>query len=244
MNATSASPAEGKVRILVWDAPVRVFHWLMVACFAGAYLTAETERWRLVHVTLGYTLGGLVLFRLLWGVVGTRYARFAQFVRGPGNTLRYLRSMLTRQPDHHTGHNPAGAIAILALLGLSLAVTFSGWALYNEFGPEGLEDVHEVAANVMLAVIGFHVLGVVYGSWAHGENLVRAMVTGYKTGQPQDGVRRAWFSVAALMLVAVAAFWTLQWQDAPGSNGAGAADTAALPALDGRGRHDDDGDDD
>ena len=85
MNATFASPAEphapqaGTRRVLVWDAPVRLFHWLTVLSFAGAYLTAESERWRLLHVTLGYTLAGLVVFRLLWGLVGTRHARFASF---------------------------------------------------------------------------------------------------------------------------------------------------------------------
>ena len=81
-------------KILVWDAPVRVFHWLMVLSFAGAYLTAESERWRLIHVTLGYTLGGLVAFRILWGLVGTRYARFAEFVRGPAAIRGYLQHML------------------------------------------------------------------------------------------------------------------------------------------------------
>ena len=90
MNTTSASPADAPDRrgtagrrVLVWDAPVRVFHWLMVLSFAGAYLTAESERWRLLHVTLGYTMAGLVVFRMLWGLVGTRHARFASFVRGP-----------------------------------------------------------------------------------------------------------------------------------------------------------------
>ena len=88
-------------KIKVWDAPVRVFHWLMVLSFAGAYLSAESERWRLLHVTLGYTFGGLVAFRLVWGLVGTRYARFANFVRGPQAVLTYLRSLRKGQPQHH-----------------------------------------------------------------------------------------------------------------------------------------------
>ena len=88
MSETSVSPADVSAtpassrKVLVWDAPVRVFHWLMVASFAGAYLTAESERWRLLHVTLGYTMAGLVAFRIVWGLVGTRHARFASFVRG------------------------------------------------------------------------------------------------------------------------------------------------------------------
>lgn len=87
MNTTSASRAEAQPEstaareVLVWDAPVRVFHWLMVLSFAGAYVTAESERWRLLHVTLGYTMAGLLAFRVVWGLVGTRHARFASFVQ-------------------------------------------------------------------------------------------------------------------------------------------------------------------
>jgi cytochrome b len=109
--------------VRVWDAPVRIFHWLMVLSFAGAWLTAESERWRLVHVTLGYTMAGLVVFRLVWGVVGTRHARFADFVRGPAAVGRYLRSLLQRRPEPHAGHNPAGGWAILALLVLAVLAT-------------------------------------------------------------------------------------------------------------------------
>jgi cytochrome b len=85
-----------QTKILVWDAPVRVFHWLMVLSFAGAYLTAESERWRLVHVSLGYTMAGLLVFRILWGLLGTPYARFSSFVRGPAAVARYLRGHAER----------------------------------------------------------------------------------------------------------------------------------------------------
>lgn len=220
MNTTSASRADGAtpgptVRILVWDAPVRVFHWLMVACFATAYLTAETERWRLLHVTAGYTMAGLVAFRLLWGLFGTRHARFASFVRGPQAVLRYLKSLVVRHPVPHVGHNPAGAVAILLLLGLTLLSTASGYAIYNELGPEALEEVHEFAGNTMLVVVIAHVAAVLLSSRLHGENLVRAMLTGFKTGPAAEGVQRAWRSVAALMLVVVLGFWAWQWQTAP-----------------------------
>jgi len=123
MNTTSESPAEP---VLVWDAPVRVFHWLMVLCFAGAWLTAESESWRLVHVTLGYTMAGLVAFRILWGLWGTRYAKFSSFVRGPRAVARYLGNLLRGRHEPYTGHNPAGAVAIVALLVLALLVTVTG----------------------------------------------------------------------------------------------------------------------
>jgi cytochrome b len=240
MNVTSASRAETPAgaaaarRVLVWDAPVRVFHWLMVLSFAGAYLTAESERWRLAHVTLGYTMAGLVAFRILWGLVGTRHARFASFVRGPAAVARYLGSLARGRPEHHSGHNPAGALAIVAMLLLALAVSASGWATYQAIGGDWFEEAHEAAASLMLAVVGVHVAGVVVGSWLHRENLVRAMLTGHKAAHPQDAIRSAWRSVAALMLVAVIGFWGLQWQGAPMA-GAGVAERSAAAA-----HHDDD----
>jgi cytochrome b len=235
MNTMSASRAERPVdKVLVWDAPVRVFHWLMVLSFAGAFLTAESERWRLVHVTLGYTVAGLVVFRIVWGLVGTRHARFASFVRGPAAVAAYLRGLLQGRPEAHAGHNPAGALAIVALLGLAGALTATGWVSYNEIGGEGLKELHEVVASLMLGIVGVHIAGVLISSWMHRGNLIGAMVTGRKAARPQDAVRSAWRSVAALMVVAVLGFWTFQWQSAPA---AGMADGPAASA-----RHADDDD--
>jgi cytochrome b len=222
------APASAAERILVWDAPVRVFHWLMVVCFAGAWITAESERWRLLHVTLGYTMAGLVVFRLLWGLCGTRHARFANFVRGPKTVWRYLGSLLRGQPEHHTGHNPAGAMAIIGLLGLAAAVTLSGWATYNEVWSGWPEELHEGIANAMMALIGLHVAGVIAASWTHRENLVGAMITGRKPGTPDEALRRAWHGVAALMIAAVLAFWWWQWQSPIG--GAPVSDRSAAAA--------------
>lgn len=221
---------DSKTKILVWDAPVRVFHWLMVLSFAGAYLTAESERWRLVHVSLGYTLGGLVAFRVLWGLLGTRHARFASFVRGPAAVMRYLTSIARGRPAHHVGHNPAGAVAIVSLLLLSAATVATGWANYNELGGDWLEELHEATATSMLALVGVHVAGVVLASWLHRENLVRAMLTGRKDGAPGQGIRWSWRPLAGLLLAAVLAFWWLQWQAAPSSaqaSGAAVAEEAA-----------------
>lgn len=220
MNTPSASPAEASARkVLVWDAPVRVFHWLMVLGFFGAYLTAESERWRLLHVTLGYTMAGLVAFRVLWGFVGTRHARFASFVRGPAAAVRHLRGLVAGQQEPGAGHNPAGALAIVALLALTAVVAASGWATYNDVGGGWLEELHEAAANVMLAVVGVHVAGVLLESWLHRDNLIGAMVTGRKRARPEDAVRSAWRSVAVLMLVAVLAFWATQWQGGAAADG-------------------------
>jgi len=224
MNTPSASPVDSPVaesastapvrKVLIWDAPVRVFHWLMVLSFAGAYLTAESERWRLVHVTLGYTMAGLVAFRVLWGFVGTRHARFSSFVRGPAAAASYLRGLARGRSEQVAGHNPAGALAIVALLAMTVVVTAAGWVTYNDVGGEWLEELHEGAANVMLTIVGVHIAGVLLGSWLHRDNLVGAMLTGRKLARPEDAVRSAWRSVAVLMLVAVAGFWWMQWNSA------------------------------
>lgn len=221
MKDTSASRAEyesrtpGTVRILVWDAPVRLFHWLMVASFALAWLTAESERWRLLHVTLGYTMIGLVAFRLIWGVMGTRYARFSTFVRSPAAAVRYLTSLIKGRPERYVGHNPAGAMAILAMLLATLAIGITGWATYNGAGGEWFEELHEGAANVMLALVAVHVAAVVGSSLLHRENLVRPMITGYKSGAATEGIRTARWGFAALVMAAVVAWWWTQWQSAP-----------------------------
>lgn len=231
MNTEPRTPST-----LVWDVPVRVFHWLLVLCFAGAWITAESEHWRLVHVTLGYTMAGLVAFRVVWGLIGTRYARFASFVRGPGAVLGYLKSLIGRHPEHHTGHNPAGALAIVGLLVLIAITAASGFATYNELGGEWLEDLHEGAANAMMALVIVHVVGVVVSSFVHKENLVRAMFTGRKPVPAAEGIRRAWAPLAAALLAAVLGFWWLQYESAPPAS---LAQAAALSHDKSAGRDDD-----
>ena len=252
MNTISASPAEHptepmagldaraapahRQRVPIWDAPVRVFHWLAVLTFAGAYLTAESERWRLVHASLGYTLVGLVGWRLFWGLVGTRHARFAAFVRGPRAAWDYLRSLLRGVPAHHAGHNPAGALAIVALLTAALGVGASGWAVYEGVGGHASEELHGALASGMLALVLLHVAGVVVGSLAHRENLVRAMVTGRKHAAPAEANRHPRRAMAALLLVAVLGFWGWQAAQAP------APITSAAGVMAHHGGHDDDDD--
>jgi len=224
--------------ILVWDWPVRVFHALLALCFAGAWLTAEHEAWRLVHVTLGYTFGGLLAFRLLWGVVGTRHARFVDFVRGPTALKTYLLSLLGSRPGHHAGHNPAGAWAILAMLGLGVAITASGWFSYQDMAGEWLNEMHEALASTMLGVVGVHIAGVWLSGRLHGENLARAMVTGRKLGPPGQGIPTSHPVLGMLLLVAVLGFWTWQWLHAPSPQQAGLNPPASTAHT--HHRHDDD----
>lgn len=203
-------------RILVWDIPTRVFHWSLALSFAGAWLTAESERYRDIHVALGYTLLGLIVFRLLWGFVGSRYARFDSFLYGPKKVAAYLRSLLTPNPEHHVGHNPAGSWAIFLLLGLGLLAGISGILLFQEAGgEEAFEELHEIAANGMLAVVLVHIAGVVVSSWLHRENLVRSMVTGYKTAEADAGIRSSYAWLGAIMAALIAGFLVYYQASAP-----------------------------
>jgi cytochrome b len=210
MNVKHAGDVMEKVQI--WDAPTRVFHWLLVLSFVVSYITAEGERWRLVHVTFGYTFGALLVFRLIWGVFGTRYARFGNFVRGPVAVLQYLKSLKTGRPEHHLGHNPAGAVAIVLMIALGLVQLVTGWAAYNDVGGEWLSQLHDVAANVMVLVILVHLAGVLSASVMHHENLVRAMLTGKKAGWPSDAIAATRRPVAFMLVLAAVGFWLYQWQ--------------------------------
>ncbi len=196
-----------KQSILVWDIPTRLFHWLLALSFVGAFVTAESERTRDLHLLFGYTLLGLIGFRLLWGLVGTRYARFRSFLFRPAAVRDYLVSLLTRHPKHYPGHNPAGSFAVFLLLGLGLLAGATGWAAYNDTGGEWLEELHEGMANAMLLGVFVHVAGVVVSGLLHRENLVRAMVTGRKQGEPAQGIRYRHAWLGAILLGAVAAFW-------------------------------------
>lgn len=192
-------------RILVWDWPTRLGHWTMAIAFLVAYVTGESEEWRLVHVMAGGVLAGVVAFRLIWGLIGSRHARFTSFVQAPGAALAYVTKLFRGQPEHHTGHNPAGGWAIVVLLLLGLATAASGWPVYQDIGGEWLEELHEGVVNFMLLVVFVHLAGVVVGSLAHKENLPRAMVTGYKLGKPEEAISggRIW---AVPLLIACAAF--------------------------------------
>jgi cytochrome b len=196
-------------KILVWDWPVRLGHWLMVGGFIVAWLTSESETFRLLHVISGATVLAVATFRLPWGFIGSRYARFVDFVRGPRAVKNYAAGLLKLEPAHHVGHNPAGGWAIVLLLGLGILTGLSGWANYNDIGGDLLAELHEGLAVTMLTVVFIHIAGVLSGSLMHGENLVRAMVSGRKQGMPDAAIRSARPLAGALLLawVAVAGWW-------------------------------------
>jgi len=189
MLKSSKSPVSAEV--YVWDPFVRIFHWTLVLAFTVAYLIVEDPL--IVHVWAGYVVGILVLARIIWGFVGTPCARFADFIYAPATALRYVLDLLRFRGARYLGHSPGGGYMVIALLVFLAATVATGLVVYGgdqqagplagmftkEFG-ESFEEVHELIANITLALIFFHVSAVVLASFVHHENLVRAMVTGYK----------------------------------------------------------------
>ena len=172
--------------VKVWDSAVRIFHWSLVASFAIAWLAADA--WDDLHIWAGYATAALIAFRLVWGFVGPGYARFGQFVRAPRHIMTYLRDVLRGGGRRYVGHNPLGAAMVITLLAALAGVCLTGWMQTTNayWGVEWVEETHELLANLLLLLVGVHVLGVIYESLHHHENLVRAMITGRKRA-PEPG---------------------------------------------------------
>jgi len=177
--------------VKAWDPLVRVFHWSLVIFFLLAYATEDD--WMNLHIWSGYAVAMLVGFRLLWGVIGTRNARFLTFIKSPQIIVRHLQDMLLLKAPHYLGHNPVAAAMIVALLVSISLVAFSGLVLIAAEGQgpladtifaginvEVMEEVHELFANFTMLLVFAHVAGVVISSLLEGENLVKAMITGRK----------------------------------------------------------------
>jgi cytochrome b len=198
-------------RILVWDLPTRIFHWTLALSFAGTFLTAESERWRDIHVLFGYTVLGLIAFRLVWGFAGTRYVRFAVLVRCATHIIRYLAQLARGHAWHPAGHNPANAVAVLLLLLLGIVSGTSGWAVYEEIGGDWLEELHELISNAMLAVVFVHIAGILVISYLQGENLIAAMITGRKRRTANYAISGSYPLTTMLLLAALIGFWIWAW---------------------------------
>lgn len=215
-------------RVKVWDLAVRTSHLLFGVLVLGAFFTADEDATIALHTRLGLVLLGVVLFRVAWGFVGSRYARFAEFVRSPREVLAALRAMARGAPQHFVGHNPVGAVMVVALLVTLLGVTVTGVVVSQ--GPEwsgplqlsrgaahAVKEVHEAAAWALPVLIALHVGGVLLSSVLEKQNLVLGMVTGFKRAPPQAVAaepsrlaRAAGFAVSALVgLSVLLALWRL-----------------------------------
>ena len=184
-NTSATDPTGGSVvtdqeNIKVWDIAVRLFHWSMVGTFAFAWVTAD--EWDRPHEIAGYIVGGLIAFRLLWGLIGSKHARFSDFFTSPFTVLRYLAQEMGGKAKRYIGHNPAGGAMVIALLVSLTGITISGIAMVSDtfWGMDWVEEIHEFFAYFTLALIGLHIVGVIVASVQHRENLVKSMITGWK----------------------------------------------------------------
>lgn len=179
-NTIGAGGATPPAPIKVWDPFVRVFHWSLATLFLTAYATGE-DAGRL-HVAAGYAIAGLVALRIVWGFVGPRHARFGNFVRSPRKVLAYLRDVAMFRAPRFLGHNPAGGAMIVAILAMLSGTAITGYMMTTDefWGAEWVEEVHGTFATLTVGLVVFHVLGVLFSSFAHGENLVKSMITGRK----------------------------------------------------------------
>lgn len=177
MTQDNHIPPSGRVQ--VWDIGVRLFHWSLVAMIISAYVIVDPRQ---VHRILGYIVIGLIAFRLVWGVAGTRHARFINFIPGPTRLIGYFRDMLRGREDRYLGHNPAGAAMIVLLIAALFAVGLTGYMMGMDayFGQAWVEHTHELIVNILVVLVVCHVVGVIYASWRHRENLVKSMITGKK----------------------------------------------------------------
>ena len=175
--------------IKVWDFPTRIFHWSLVTLILAAFITAEGSPsifW--IHIYAGTAIVGLVAFRLVWGVMGSRYARFDDFVHSPKTVKNYAIKLLQFRPPHHVGHNPLGGWMVVALLVSVLAIALTGLMMSEDgyvgplafVGSDLVGDLHEGLGHAWIPLVALHVGGVVVHGLISRENLVRAMVNGKK----------------------------------------------------------------
>ena len=175
-------------RIKVWDRPVRLLHWVLVVAVLMAWITTLTAF--SAHQAAGYVALAAVLLRAVWGCVGSRYARFAQFVRPPRATLAYAHATLRKREPRFIGHNPLGGWMVLALMLVVAALALTGWLYTTDWfwGDEQVEQLHRALAWGLLGLVALHVAGVLYTSWRHRENLLHAMISGQKIAAASDDV--------------------------------------------------------
>lgn len=220
-RATPTSAAATVRRIT--DAPTRMFHWLFALSFLGAYLTADGERWRMLHVTLGYTMAGLLVFRVLYGLFGPRQVRLGLLWRKLTGVPAWLRSLRATASlsaiNWRQGQNLLMALAVAALMVLVLPLTLTGYATFNEWGvfpgEEWLGELHEFFGETMLMVVLAHLGLIAALSLLRRKNMATPMLTGRLDGPGPNPVphNRAWLAV--LMLVAVLAYGAWEWQQSP-----------------------------
>ena len=196
--------------VLIWDLPTRLFHWLLSSGFIVAavisLLLGDDSPLFPYHAIIGLIIALMVCLRVIWGVVGTRYARFGTFVFGPGAVMEYMKSTIVGGGARYIGHNPGSALAIFALLALVLALAVTGVMMGQ--GNEGVEDIHEILAWVAVGVVVVHVLGVALHTILHRENITASMIHGKKDAEPSEAIASS-KPVIAVIFLAIAGAWAV-----------------------------------
>lgn len=203
--------------VLVWDAPIRVCHWLIAALVAAAYVTWRLN-WMVWHGWVGEAALALVLFRLLWGFLGGETARFSHFISSPRTAIQHLKHAFRREPDRQVGHNPAGSWMVMLLLALLLAETLTGLYVANDIadvGPltaavpawaaDAIESAHAILWDALLAAIALHVLAIAAFAAIKGQNLLAPMITGRKVLPASVAAPRTGSPTLAALLLLVSA---------------------------------------
>ena len=197
--------AEASAQRLLWDLPTRFFHWTLAVLFTGAFavalLSSEHSRAFLVHMLLGLVLAFAILLRLVWGLVGSRPSRFSSFLFSPGALVRYIKAVSSGQDQPSVSHNPGASYAIYGMLLLPLGLVLTG--LLKTSGREWAEGVHLAFAYGMAALVGLHLLGLVWHSRRHGDGMALAMVHGRRPVPDAHAIAspRTWAGLLFLLLV-------------------------------------------
>lgn len=207
-STTGATDARGERihgNVLIWDLPTRIFHGLLAGGFIAATVIAlwfgEHSKLFPYHAIIGLVIALMIGLRVVWGLVGTRYARFSSFIFGPRAVLEYMKGVLARTGKLHIGHNPGSAYAIFVMLALVLALVATGILIGQ--GSESAEDLHEILAYIMIGMVIVHILGVVIHTVRRRENIIASMIHGQKNAKPGDAIRSS-HPVVALGFLAIA----------------------------------------
>jgi len=194
--------------IRTWDLPTRLFHWTLAGLFVGAFtvgsLADEHSPTFAIHMLLGLILVAAIAFRLVWGLVGSRHARFRSFLYSPAALAGYLKDALARRDRRYPGHNPGSSWAIYLMVLLPVALVTTG--ILAQPRNELLGDVHGVLGKVMLAAVIAHLAGLAFHTWRHRENIALSMITGKRAGDPAQAID-SWHPAAAVVFVVLVAGW-------------------------------------
>ena len=229
------SPHRNLIRIRLWDLPIRIFHWSLASAVLVAFITAKVGgEWMELHGKAGLAIIGLLVFRLIWGLVGSTHARFRSFAPSPARIRAYLKGQW-----QGVGHNPLGALAVFALLGLLAAqavtglfanddIAFNGplFELVDKDRSDSLTGLHYQLSNILLALLALHIVAIVFYLWIRKNNLVKPMLTGWKEVPSGKSATRG--SAAGLIAALVVALATVY-----GASGAALKESPSAPAASG-----------